>query len=92
MDLPANCNWIPYPNPLVEEEVKLDITWTADAKTTEALERQVRCYELASVKDYFLQIIAAQLAGDEEDTVLTGDRRFVSGCSAIDENLVPRNV
>ena len=92
METPASRNWIPHPNPLTEEEFKLDITWTADAKTTAALERQARCYKLPSVKDYILQIIAAQLAGDEEDTVLTGDGRFVSGCYALDENLAPRNV
>jgi hypothetical protein len=92
METPASCNWIPHPDPLAEEEFKLDITWTADAKTTAALERQARCYELPSVKDYLLQIIAAQLAEDEEDTVLTGDGRFVSGRYALDENLAPRNV
>ena len=92
MESPADCNWIYHPNPLAEEEVKLDITWTADAKTTATLERQARCYELASVKDYLLQIIVTQLADDEEGTVLTNDGRFVSGCYAFDENLSPRNV
>jgi hypothetical protein len=57
-----------------------------------ACERQARCYEFASVKDYLLQIIAARLTGDEEDTVLTGDGRFVSGCYAYNENLSPRNL
>jgi len=33
METPADCNWIYPPNPLAEEEVKLDITWIADAKT-----------------------------------------------------------
>ena len=92
MESPADCNWIYHPNPLAEEEVKLDITWIADAKTAAALERQARCYEFASVKDYLLQIIVTQLADDEEDTVLSNDGRFVSGCYAFDENLVPRNV
>ena len=92
METPVSCNWIPHPNPLAEEEVKLDITWVADAKTASALERQARCYEFASVKDYLLQVIITQLADDEEDTVLTNDGRFVSGCYAFDENLSPRNV
>jgi hypothetical protein len=68
METPVSCNWIPHPNPLTEEEVKLDITWTGDAKTTAALERQAACNECASVKEYLLKMIAAQLAYDEEDT------------------------
>src|SRR6516165_3453670 len=81
METPADYNWIYHPNPLAEEEVKLDITWNADAKTAAALERQARCYDFASVKDYLLQIIVTQLADDEEDTVLSNDGRFVSGCT-----------
>ena len=38
METPADRNWIYHPNPLAEEEVKLDITWIADAKTAAALE------------------------------------------------------
>ena len=33
METPADRNWIYHPNPLAEEEVKLDITRIADAKT-----------------------------------------------------------
>jgi hypothetical protein len=43
----------------------------ANLPPNEALERQARCYELPSVKDYLLQIIASQLVSDEEDTMLT---------------------
>jgi hypothetical protein len=86
METPTDCNWIYHPNPLAEE-VKLDFTWTADAKTTAALERQARCNECASFKDYLFQMITERLGSAEEDTVLSNDGRFVSGCYAIDENL-----
>jgi len=36
METPADCNCIYPPNPLAEEEVKLDITWIADAKRVES--------------------------------------------------------
>jgi hypothetical protein len=71
MDSPASCNWIQNPNPLTEEEIKLDITWTADAKTTAALERQAACNECSSAKNYLLKIFVERLVDDEEDTVLS---------------------
>lgn len=90
-------NWIYNPTPLTENEVNLDISWTADTKTTVALERQALCNGFGSVKDYLQQMIAAQLVSDEADTVLSNDG-FVSGLYALDPNgsdtLVgaPRNV
>jgi hypothetical protein len=84
--------WIYNPSALTEDEVNLDITWTADAKTTAALERQACCNGFESVKDYLQQMIAAQLASDEDDTVLSSDGRFVSGYYAYDEDGNPRNV
>jgi hypothetical protein len=92
MKTPANLNWIHNPTALTLEEVKLDITWTADAKTTAALKRQANCNSFQSVKDYLEATIAVMLASDEEDTVLANDGRFVSGCYAYDENVAPRNV
>ena len=56
METPADCSWIYHPNPLAEEEVKLDITWIADAKTAAALERQARCYEFAGVRTTFFRL------------------------------------
>jgi hypothetical protein len=32
-------NWIPLSDPVTEKEVKLELTWSADASTTAALER-----------------------------------------------------
>lgn len=93
MDSPADCNWIQNPNPLTLTEVNLDITWTADAKTLQALERQARCNECTSIKDYLLKVIVERLAEDEQDTVLSNDGRFVSTLYAYDnENLSPRDV
>jgi hypothetical protein len=92
MKTPANCNWIHNPTPLRKDEVKLDISWTADAKTTAALERQAQCNECSSVKEYLLKMITERLADDEEDTVLSNDGRFVWGGYALDENDTPRNV
>jgi hypothetical protein len=92
MKTPPNVNWIFNPNALTLSEVKLDITWTADARTTTALERQALCHEFQSVKDYLLEQIVAQLVEDEKDTVLSNDGRFVNGCYAEDKNGTPRNV
>ena len=36
--------------------------------------------------------LAGELAGDEEDTMLSNDGRFVSGYYAYDHNCSPRNV
>ena len=46
----------------------------------------------ASVKDYLLGLIAAHLALDEEDTVLSSDGRFVSRVDATDQYGSPINV
>jgi hypothetical protein len=47
-------NWVPFPTPITEPEVKLEIQWSADKRTTEALERQKKFFGCDSVKEYIL--------------------------------------
>ena len=53
-------------DPIKEEEVKIDISWTADQRTTEALERQAALMGFGSPKEYLEQAIAAVLSGNEQ--------------------------
>jgi hypothetical protein len=72
-------NWKPFPDPIKEEEVSIDLgTWTTDKRTSEAIERQARLAERTSA-DYIRHIIASTLAGDDMDTVLTDDGQIVCG-------------
>jgi hypothetical protein len=52
MKPPAAVNWIRSPDTLTADEVDLDINWTADARTTAALERQAAVNGFASVREY----------------------------------------
>jgi hypothetical protein len=66
-------NWRPLPDPITEEEVNLQLTWTADERTRQAIERQAACMGFETPTDYLLQLIAAVLAGNEEDTYVSPD-------------------
>ena len=52
----------PLPNPITEREVKIELQWSADQRTTEALQRQAALMGCHSPTDYLLQAIAAVLA------------------------------
>ena len=67
-------NWIRLPDPLTEEEVRIQITWTANARTELAIIRQAKLMGFATPTDYLLQALAAVIAGNEEDTILTDVR------------------
>ena len=60
-------NWIPLPDPLTGEEVRIQITWTANARTELAIRRQAKTNGFATPTDYLLQALAAVIAGNEEE-------------------------
>jgi hypothetical protein len=72
----------PFADPLVEDEVKIELTWKADERTRATLERQAHLNGFESVSDYLSDAIACRLAADEADTVLTRDGRFIYSCEA----------
>ena len=79
---PKNPNWIPLPDPLPEEKVRIQITWTANARTELAIRRQAKLIGFASPTDYLLQALAAVIAGNEQDTIFTDGGCFL--CSRDD--------
>jgi hypothetical protein len=85
-------NWIPLPDSITEDEVELQISWTADKRTTQAILRQADLMGFESGTDYLLQLIAATIASNEEDTILTDDGRILNGRDGYDRNGLPQNV
>jgi hypothetical protein len=86
-------NWTDLPDPLREEEVRIQITWTADARTTAAIERQAKKVGCDSPTEYLEQILASFIADDEADTIITDDGRILPGCDGWNnENGVVKNV
>jgi hypothetical protein len=79
-------NWIPLPDPLTEEEVNIQITWTADAGTTAAIERQAKKLGFDSPTDYLQRTLADVIANDEEDTILANDGRLLRACDGYGED------
>jgi hypothetical protein len=72
-------NWTPMPDPVTKEEVNIKLKWTADARTHLAIERQTRLMGFESADDYLHQMIAAAIASNEADTIITSDGRLMSG-------------
>jgi hypothetical protein len=68
----------PLPNPITEREVKIELQWSADERTTQALQRQTALMGFKSPADCLLQIIATTLASNEENTVVTDDGRLIA--------------
>ncbi len=73
-------NWIPLPDPVREEEVKLELTWSADERTRAAVERQAALMGFATLTAYLHQALASVIAGNEADTFVFDDGRLVHGC------------
>jgi hypothetical protein len=90
---PKNPNWIPLPDPLPEEKVRIQITWTANARTELAIRRQAKLVGFDTPTDYLLQALAAIIAGNEEDTILTDDGSFLCSRDGYGEDgMTPQNV
>ena len=79
---PEKLNWIRLPDPLTEEEVRIQITWTANVRTELAIRRQAKLMGFATPTDYLLQALAAVIAGNEQDTIFTDGGCFL--CSRDD--------
>jgi hypothetical protein len=73
-------NWKHLPNYLTESEVKIELHWSADERTRQAIERQAKLMGFKSPTAYLHQAIAAIVAGNEEDTFVLDDGRLVYGC------------
>jgi hypothetical protein len=65
--------FIPLPDPITEEQVALDLSWSADARTTQAIERQAKLMGFATPSDYLRQALAAVIAGNEAMTAVIAD-------------------
>jgi hypothetical protein len=72
-------NWRPLPDQITEDQVNIEITWSADARTTAALKRQAAKIGFESVNDYVRSMVFEILVNDEEDSVLVDDGRTVGG-------------
>jgi hypothetical protein len=71
-------NWRPLPDPITEQQVNIQISWTADIRTTAALERQAKKIGYDSANEYVWFVVVDNLVSDEEDSVLTDDGRIVA--------------
>jgi len=81
------------PDPLPEEKVRIQITWTANARTELAIRRQAKLVGFDTPTDYLLQALAAIIAGNEEDTILTDDGSFLCSRDGYGEDgMTPQNV
>jgi hypothetical protein len=85
-------NWTHLPDAITEDEVELQISWTADERTTQAILRQADLMGFESGTDYLLQLIAATIASNEEDTILADDGRILNGHDGEDQDGLPQNV
>jgi hypothetical protein len=86
-------NWIPLPDPLTEEEVRIKITWTTNARTELAIRRQAKLMGFTTPTDYLLQALAAVIAGNEEDTILTDAGGFLCSRDGYGQGgITPQNV
>jgi len=86
-------NWIRLPDPLTEEEVRIQITWTANVRTELAIRRQAKLMGFATPTDYLLQALAAVVSGNEEDTILASEGGFLCSRDGYGEDgMTPQNV
>ena len=68
-----------HPDPITEDEINIKISWTADARTTAALERQAQKIGFDTVDEYVLSAVVQYLVMDEEDAVVADDGRILCG-------------
>jgi hypothetical protein len=69
--------WVPMPDPIREEEVNIQLSWTADSRTELAIRRQANLMGFETTAGFLAQIIARALASNDEDIVITRDGRLV---------------
>jgi hypothetical protein len=85
-------NWIRLPDLIREDQVDIDLTWSADERTRLAIERQAALMGFSSPSAYLVQALAATIAGNEEDTILADDGRILNGRDGYDRDGLPQNV
>ncbi len=71
--------WDPLPDPILEEEVKIELNWTADGRTTRAIERQAKLMGMTA-NQYLTQALAAAISHDESLTVVGSDGQLMALC------------
>jgi hypothetical protein len=69
----------PLPDPITEAEVSINLTWSADERTRQAIERQAKVLGFKTPDEYLKQGLAAMIGGHEEDTYVGPDGQLVSG-------------
>ena len=89
---PKKYNWKRLPDPISEDEVNIQITWSADTRTAAAIERQAKKIGYDSAQEYVWFAVVDHLIMDEEDSVLTDDGRIVAGWETMGEDGFPKNV
>jgi len=65
------------PDPIREEEVNIQLTWTADSRTELAIRRQANLMGFETTAGYITQMVARALASNDEEIVITRDGRLV---------------
>jgi hypothetical protein len=78
-------NWTDLPDRITQDEVKIEITFKSDRRTTEALERQAKKIGFDSVSEYIHSNVVQSLCNDEEDTILTDDGRLLFSSDGYDD-------
>jgi hypothetical protein len=75
MNADSDRTWIPFPDPIQESEINLELMWSAYERTTRAIERQAQLMGMTA-KEYLSQALAAVITGNEEATVVTRNGRL----------------
>jgi hypothetical protein len=88
---PENVDWTPMPDPIRNEEVNIQLAWTADARTELAIRRQANLMGFETPAGYLTRMIARTQATDDENTVITRDGRLADRTYAYDSDPVPSN-
>ena len=84
-------NWTPMPDPIRAQEVNIQLTWVADARTELAIRRQATLMGFNTPADYLAQTIAKMLATFDADIVISQDGRLVHKSHLHDLDDTPRD-
>jgi hypothetical protein len=66
----------PAVNPIKKHEVRIELNWSADKRTHNVRKRQAAVMVFETPADYLHQLIAATLAGNDQNTVVGPDARL----------------
>jgi hypothetical protein len=65
------------PDPILEEEVKIWLNWTADGRTTRAIQRQAKLMGMTT-NQYLTHALAAAISDNESMTVVGSDGQLMA--------------